>query len=218
MNAQKVSKGLLWSGAVLIALSLFLFLLIFYPVLKEEFKYRFGGAHVSDNATVVITTDPLANAQNVIVPASNDFSIIVPKIGGNAPVVPNIDSQNESVYRRALKDGVAHAKDSALPDIVGNTFLFAHSSDNFYEANRYNTVFYLLHKMEEGDDFMIVYEDEIYNYNVTGTEEVRPEAVEYLKKGENNKQTATLMTCWPPGTAANRLLIHGELIEIQDLP
>jgi len=209
---------MVWSGAVLIVLSLLLFLLIFYPVLKEEFNYRFGGDKVPDNAAVVITTDPSANAQNAIVPANSDFSIIVPKIGGNAPVVPNIDPQSESSYRTALRDGVAHAKGSALPNIQGNTFLFAHSSDNFYEANRYNTVFYLLHKMEIDDEFMIVYDDRVYNYNVTGTQEVRPEAVEYLEKGEDNKQTATLMTCWPPGTAASRLLIHGELTEIEDLP
>lgn len=208
---------MVWSGAVLIVLSLLLFLLIFYPVLKEEFNYRFGGDQLADNAEVIITSDASADAQNAIVPANNDFSIIVPKIGGNAPVVLNIDPQSESAYRSALRDGVAHAKGSALPDIQGNTFLFAHSSDNFYEANRYNTVFYLLHKMEIDDEFMIVYEGEVYNYTVTGTQEVRPEAVEYLEKGEDNRQTATLMTCWPPGTAASRLLIHGELSEIVEL-
>jgi sortase A len=99
----------------------------------------------------------------------------------------------------------------------GNTFLFAHSSDNFYTANHYNTVFYLLHKLENGDQFFIVYDDIVYKYIVSGTQEVSPDAVQYLETNSDDIQTATLMTCWPPGTTSKRLLVFGELEDFYDL-
>lgn len=208
---------MLWSGAVLVALALLLLTFIFYPVMKEEVRYRFttrGNAEIFD---VVITKDSTDNHVGSIVPIDTEFSIIVPKIGGNAPVIENIDPYNEHQYTNALENGVAHASGSAVPGEKGNTFLFAHSSDNFYTANHYNTVFYLLHKLENGDQFFIVRDNNVYKYTVSGTQEVAPEAVEYLETKSDDTQTATLMTCWPPGTASNRLLIFGELEDSYNL-
>jgi len=107
---------------------------------------------------------------------------------------------------------VAHAKGTAYPGEIGNSFYFAHSSDNFYNANRYNSVFYLLNKMEIGDVFYLVYKNEIYRYGVIEKSVVKPDAVEYIKK-ENDEKLATLMTCWPAGTTINRLVVVGKLIE-----
>lgn len=208
---------MLWSGAVLVALALLLFVLIFYPVIKEEIRYKFTTQNNSKITDIVITKESTKDKVNNIVPADAEFSIIVPKIGGNAPVIKNVDPYNETKYRNALESGVAHASGSVMPGEKGNTFLFAHSSDNFYTANHYNTVFYLLHKLENGNQFFIVHDNKVYKYIVSGTQEVTPSAVEYLETKPNDTQTATLMTCWPPGTASNRLLVFGELDDVYNL-
>ena len=152
------------------------------------------------------------NEKDVIIAKDPLFSIIIPKIGANSKVISDVDSQDSKVYQVALTKGVAHAKGSAYPGETGNSFYFAHSSDNFYNANRYNSVFYLLNKMEKGDFFYLVYKNWVYKYIVTETSIVEPEEVRYL---ENNtdKKIATLMTCWPAGTTISRLVVVGELVE-----
>lgn len=217
MNQTKIGNVMLWSGAVLVVLALLLFALIFYPVIKEEVRYRFTTKNNAQITDVVITKNSTNDQGGNIVPADAEFSIIVPKIGGNAPVIKNIDPYDEHQYRNALENGVAHANGSVTPGEKGNTFLFAHSSDNFYTANHYNTVFYLLHKLENDDEFFIVHDGTVYKYAVSGTQEVAPDAVKYLETNSRDTQTATLMTCWPPGTTSNRLLVFGELEDVYDL-
>ena len=150
--------------------------------------------------------------KDIIVAADPLFSIVIPKIGANSKVIADVDPYDPKIYQVELTKGVAHAKGTAYPGEIGNSFYFAHSSDNFYNANRYNSVFYLLNKMEIGDVFYLVYKNEIYRYGVIEKSVVKPDAVEYIKK-ENDEKLATLMTCWPAGTTINRLVVVGKLIE-----
>ncbi|KXK09401.1 MAG: Sortase family protein [Microgenomates bacterium OLB23] len=131
------------------------------------------------------------------------------KIAANAKVLKNIDPINPTVYQRALTKGVAHAKGTVLPGEGGNMFLFAHSSDNFYNANRYNSVFYLLNKLEPGDEIYIYYEGVKYTYTTTKKKIVNPEQVSYLR-GKGTQEKLILMTCWPAGTTLKRLVIEAE--------
>jgi sortase (surface protein transpeptidase) len=39
--------------------------------------------------------------------------------------------------------------------------------------------------------------------------------VSVLKQDTDDRKQITLMTCWPIGTTLNRLVLTGELIEIQ---
>lgn len=196
-------------GLLFIGLSLVLSIIIFYPIIKEEIKYKL----ITKNSTATLNGYEYKESEiETVAPIDEGFSIIVPKIGANARVIQDVDPYNETEYQRSLSKGVAHAKGSALPGEVGNTFLFAHSSDNLLNANRYNSVFYLLNKLELQDIFVIVREGKTYKYKVTDKLIVSPEQVEYLENNVNKKQ-ATLMTCWPAGTTINRLLIIGEQLE-----
>ena len=217
----KISEFLVKAGLAVLIIGVALFFLVFYPVLFQELKYLVNRPDANIEVFVekqgdLKDFDPrlVETGKTVIEPVDPNFSIIVPKISANARVIANVDPYNSKVYQRELTKGVAHAAGTAFPDQKGNTFLFAHSSDNFYNANRYNAVFYLLNKMEIGDDFLIVYEKEKYTYRVVEDKLVPPEAVEYLAAplGDPDKQTVTLMTCWPPGTTINRLVVVGELI------
>ena len=200
-------------GLLLVALSSLGVLIIFFPVLTKEVSYFFS----KPNENVPVASSELDsmryfNEKDVIIAKDPLFSIIIPKIGANSKVISDVDSQDSKVYQVALTKGVAHAKGTAYPGEAGNSFYFAHSSDNFYNANRYNSVFYLLNKMEKGDFFYLVYNNWVYKYIVTETSVVSPDKVEYLSN-KNDKKTATLMTCWPAGTTISRLVVVGELVE-----
>lgn len=192
----------------MVALALFLALLIYYPVIVKEVGYVIN----KPNANATVSTNYVLDSKNsnVIVATDPNFSIIVPKIGANSKVVPDVDPYNSLVYQRELTKGVAHAKRTVYPGQVGNSFYFAHSSDNFYNANRYNSVFYLLDKMSVGDAFYLVYKGDIYKYKVTEINVVAPDSVKYISL-ETSKKLATLMTCWPAGTTLKRLVVVGEL-------
>lgn len=143
-------------------------------------------------------------------PVDENFGIIIPKIRANSKIIANVDPYNEKEYQVALTKGVAHAKGTAFPGQTGNVFIFSHSSENFYEALRYNSIFYLLNKMEKGDEIGIYYKKNKIPYKVVEKKIVDANDVSYLKKN-SKKHTLTLMTCWPPGTTLKRLLVIAEL-------
>lgn len=208
---------LIWVGMILVGVATVIFLFTFFPVIKEEVKYHF----INNDAEVVIEKDPAVSLDEnkvIMKPVDTDFSVVIPKIRANAKVIKDVDPYDSYVYQMALTQGVAHAKGTTTPDEEGNVFLFAHSSDNFYNANRYNSVFYLLHRVEEGDNFYIIYEGKIYKYWITEKSIVEAGDVDYFSGGSrayDKPQTATLMTCWPPGTTLKRLVLVGELVEVR---
>lgn len=197
-------------GIFLIISALLVLFSTFLPATLQELKYTLKRPQMGSPTVLVdhATTSP--PDEQAIYPANLDFTVIVPKIGANVPVIANVDPQNSREYQKALKEGVAQAKGSALPDQSGNTFLFAHSSQNLAIANRYNAVFYLLHKLQKDDDFYLVYRKQIYHYKVSEVKKVAPSSFEYVA-GNQLEHTATLMTCWPPGTTLQRLLVIGTL-------
>jgi len=180
-----------------IALIIFAFVVLggtFLPVLQQEISYD------------------LAKYQNPsdikdLKPLDTDFGVIIPKIGANAHVIKNVDPYNSVIYQSALTGGVAHAKGSALPGQTGNIFLFSHSSADFLNATKYNSIFYLLSKMEKDDPIKLFYEDKEFSYLVQTKQIVASDAIQFLTY-EAKAETLTLMTCWPPGTSLRRLIVQ----------
>ncbi len=205
---------LIKAGSALILAAGVFFVVAFYPSIVSETKYLF----LKPNEDAKIIVDPNPNLDNktrekyYIKPADPEFGLVIPKIGANSKVVPNVNAYDPKIYQQALTKGVAHAEGTVFPGQIGNIFVFSHSSSNFYEANKYNSVFYLLRKLNADDFFYFTYQGKVYKYKVRETKIVEPEEVEYLTQTTSKKQ-ATLMTCWPPGTTLKRLLVVGELVE-----
>lgn len=145
-----------------------------------------------------------------LTPIDTDFSIVIPKIGASARILANVDPSNEDDFIPKLLEGVAHAQGSVFPGIKGNTYIFAHSADNFWDAGRYNAIFYLLKDLEEGDEIVIFYQGKRYNYYVTGSQIVEPEEVHFITEAKTGVEQLVLQTCWPPGTAWKRLLVFAK--------
>jgi LPXTG-site transpeptidase (sortase) family protein len=161
--------------------------------------------------------DPLIKPDGEkIEPINTDFSIIVPKVGINAPVTANINPKSEASYLPALSQGVAHASTSFLPDQDGTVYLFSHSTNYDWFVKDLNAVFYHLKSLDTGDLIVIVYKNKRYTYKLREKKVVAPNEISYLIPQHGTK-TLILQTCWPPGSTAERLLIFADLFESQAL-
>ena len=70
----------------------------------------------------------------------------------------------------------------------------------------------LWHTLVPGDTFYLTYNGQVYVYKVITKTVVEPSNVGVLDPIPGQTATATLITCDPPGTSANRLIVVGQQI------
>jgi sortase A len=213
-------------GNMLILTSLFFLVKTFYSPAISEFQYLLGRAQniryiVADKKTALQTPAQPPNmlkgifdripTEEVIQPIDTQFGIVIPKIAANSPIVPNVDVGNEQEYLKVLEKAVAHVKGTAFPGEHGHIYLFAHSTDYFWHVGTYNAIFYLLYKLQVGDEIDLFYKGQKYKYHVQGTKIVDPSHVEYVTR-KTPSEFLTLQTCWPPGTTLLRLLVFANRV------
>lgn len=149
--------------------------------------------------------------EQIIRPKDSEFTLVIPKINANANIIPNVDPTNEAEFLDALGHGVAHARGTVFPGHKGNVYLFAHSTDTWWNVGRYNAIFYLLKDLVINDQVIVYFENIRYNYTVTGTKIVDPSDVSYLVDSQKAPDEMLVMqTCWPPGTTWKRLLVFAK--------
>ncbi len=201
-------------GNILIFSSLFMLGKTFYKPVFEEIRYfidekmqkKYIVADVKNIEKGAFSKLLASKSVKILAPEDPNFSIIIPKIGANAQILSNIDASNEKEYLKSLQKGVAHTLGTAFPGEGGHVFLFAHSTDYFWNVGSYNAVFYLLYKLNPRDEIDIFYKGQRYVYKVTAKKIVDASQVEYITR-KTNKEFLTLQTCWPPGTTLKRLLV-----------
>ncbi len=209
-------------GNFLVLSTLFIVAKTFYLPVSEEVRYLYDS--VLSNRYIAgeagMQKEPpkgglaqlfKSNAVEILVPADPEFSIVIPKIGANARILPNVDASKEEVYLPALQEGVAHTLGTVFPGEKGHIFLFAHSTDYFWNVGSYNAVFYLLYKLEKGDRITLFYKGQRYVYQVIQKTVVNPDEVHYLTRKTTN-EFLTLQTCWPPGTTLKRMLVFASRV------
>lgn len=168
------------------------FIIVNFPALKIRYGYNVK----TKNHQAFVDPQkypPLATQPNYLV---------IPKIGVVAPISWNV---MESGIDTALKKGIAHYKKTALPDEIGNTFIFGHSSYYWWAEGSYKQVFALLDKVEKGDRIYVNYKKTIYAYVVTDKVVVGPDDVSVM--AQSNQKILSLMTCVPVGTNLKRLVV-----------
>ncbi len=137
--------------------------------------------------------------------------VIIPKINVEIPVVYDEPSIEEAAVQKALERGVLHYATTPEPGQQGNSVIFGHSSNNILNPGKYKFAFVLLSRLEVGDTFMLQKDSKRYVYRIYDKEIVSPSNVSVLTN-TNKPATATLITCDPPGTSINRLVVIGEQI------
>lgn len=198
----------------------------YYRSFITEFNYYLdnlvGKKHVLIRNVEKDTSDnnfrnlSLSSNELVISPIDKNFGIVIEKINVNAPIVKDVPVINHEAYLEALKWGVAHASFSGYPNEQNsNVYLFAHSSNNFWELGKYSTVFNLIYKLGTGDQINIFYEGKRYLYQVDNKlllNDFKVDETIYDSIGP----TLTLQTCYPTGTSLYRLVIRASLIGIYE--
>lgn len=216
----RTTRFLVWQtiGNALVLGALAILLLAYGPLLRDEFRYQLfslrGVAYHLDEAepaesafAALLTRKPLR-----LSPPNGDFSLVIEKIGVAAPVVAAVPVDDRAAYFNALKTGIAHARGTAYPGEIGVSYLFAHSSINFWELGPYAQVFNLLRKLGEGDRIVVFYRSIRYDYEVIG-KGVVPGFDTLPLRRPSLEPLLVLQTCDPPGTTLNRLIVTAKLLE-----
>ena len=218
-------------GNFLVLIALYGVVLTFGPAVMFQIKYQLiqlRGVHFTVQSQKKIAQKPqgqsqmknqksqsgpgfaailAGNKEQIMTPIDPLFSILIPKLGIDEQVVPNVDPDNPQDYLPVLKHAVAHARGSVFPGVGGMTYLFAHSADNWWDIEHYNAIFYTLNNLSTGDEIDIFFENRRYEYVVSQQIISDPRDVTYLTAQHEGQQQLVLQTCWPPGTTFKRLYI-----------
>ncbi len=175
-------------------------------ILFSFFNERFIAPFISPSRNVSAT--PIIGAGSSVGPESK---ILIPKINVEIPVVYDLGTNEEHAVQNALEEGVVHYTGTPDPGQTGNVSIVGHSSNNILNKGKYKFAFVLLNRMESGDTFYLQKGGVRYTYKVFENRVVPPNDVSVL--GPSSKpNTATLITCDPPGTSINRRIVVGEQI------
>jgi LPXTG-site transpeptidase (sortase) family protein len=158
-----------------------------------------------------ITALPLIISTSAVAPSATP-EVIIPKINVEIPVVYTATSDNDTVIENDLQNGVVHYPSTVLPGQDGNAAFFGHSSNNIFNPGKYKFAFVLLHELVKGDTFYLTFNGQVYVYQVISRQIVSPNDVAVLGNVAGQTATATLITCDPPGTSINRLVVVGSQI------
>ncbi|MEU1877594.1 class E sortase [Streptosporangium sp. NPDC020072] len=121
----------------------------------------------------------------------------------------------EGVGWDQLRTGPGHYPGTALPGEVGNFVLSGHRTTYAAPFNR-------LGELRRGDEIVVETRQAGYTYRVTGERVVDPGQVDVIAPVPGvpgrrpTKAVITLSTCHPEYSAAQRLIVSGELVRRED--
>ena len=144
--------------------------------------------------------------------------VLIPKINVEIPVDYSQTTTDAKAIELALDKGIVHYPTTSKPGQAGNAAFFGHSSNNIFNPGKYKFAFVLLKELVEGDIFYLSNDGETYAYRVFSKRVVQPSEVSVLGAIAGKTSTATLITCDPPGTSINRLVVVGEQISPESDP
>ena len=135
--------------------------------------------------------DPYAD-----VPVTQVGSIAIPAIGVDLPLF-------EGIWLTVIDRGPAHWPGTAAPGGWGNVVVAAHRTTHGGPFKR-------IGELVPGQEIVLRDERGTYTYVVTGSEVVTPLDMRIVDQEPGH--TITLFACHPIGSAAQRLVVHGELV------
>ncbi len=211
-----VTKGLLKKSYLLSIALIFIFFIwlvnTFLPILVVELKFqskKILTEQLKIDSLVQLFIPNFSTMSWIGTGKHREFGIYIPSIYIDEPVIFNVNANDEKTYKKALKQGIAHAAGTNFPGSgSGLGYYFAHSSSQEFIA-QYNAVFYLLGKLKKGDEIYIWHNKQRYDYQVTETKITKTSEVAFIDQSYS-KETIVLQTCWPPGTTSKRLLVFAE--------
>ena len=126
--------------------------------------------------------------------------------------IPKIELEwivNEGSDTKTLKEGPGHIPETPLPGDTGRCTISGHRTT-------YGAPFNKIDRLENGDlIYLETIKGDLFTYAVTGLEIVKPKDV-YILEGTNKKELL-LTSCYPEYSAAERIILMSELLNIYPL-
>ena len=164
-------------------------------------------AYVSDGQVEVPATGGGLPALPTPEPAPDDPFADVPIVPIGSIEIPKIGLEHtiyEGVELTVIDEGPGHWPGSAEPGEWGNTVIAGHRVTH-------SRPFRDIDVLAPGDEIILRNRDGIHRYAVTDTRIVDPAALWIVDQRAG--RTLTLFACHPPGSAAQRIVVSGELVE-----
>lgn len=150
---------------------------------------------------------------NIDTSYKKDMYIDIDSVGiKNIRIASNVESSDEKTYNEYLRGGVAHFKGTPLPGDGGNSFIYGHSAvESFFSRHKDypETIFSRLGNIDVGQNISIRKDNKTLEYVVRRKKIIEPEDFSVLQP-TGDKETVTLMTCWPLGIGTKRLIVVAE--------
>lgn len=135
-----------------------------------------------------------------------EYTLSIPKL--------NIRKARVVVGGEDLAKSLVHYLPQSLPGEYGNVAIFGHSTlPQLYDPKDYKTIFTYLSSLEKGDKIYISLGEFEYQYEVTTLFIVKPKDISVLEQKKDDAYL-TLITCEPPGTWLERLVVTAKLTKI----
>ncbi|PIQ73768.1 hypothetical protein COV58_00690 [Candidatus Roizmanbacteria bacterium CG11_big_fil_rev_8_21_14_0_20_36_8] len=133
-----------------------------------------------------------------------EYSLSIPRL--------NLDELSVVVGGNDLSKSLIHYLPTSLPGQYGNVAIFGHSTlPQLFNSKDYKSVFTYLPKLEVNDSIFITVEGKEYEYEVYNMYIVDADEVSVLEQ-QFNDAVLTLVTCVPPGTYLQRLIVNARLV------
>lgn len=131
------------------------------------------------------------------------YYISIPKI--------NISNARVSTVDMDLAQHMVNYAGTAIPPEKGNAVTFAHSTlPSLYVPGNYKTILANAYKLAVGDEFFITVDGQQYTYDIYNITVVDPDDTSVFAQSYDDSYF-TLITCTPPGTTFQRLVIKSRL-------
>lgn len=135
-----------------------------------------------------------------------EYFLTIPKL--------NINRAKVILGAEDLSKSLIHYLPTTLPGEYGNVAIFGHSTlPQLFNVKDYKSIFTYLPSLKEGDKIVINLGDLEYEYEVVSMFVVKPEQVSVLEQ-KNDASYLTLVTCVPPGTYWQRLVVLAKLSKL----
>ncbi|EKE15189.1 MAG: hypothetical protein ACD_12C00116G0009 [uncultured bacterium] len=135
-----------------------------------------------------------------------EYTLSIPKL--------NIKKARVIVGGEDLTKSLVHYLPQSLPGEYGNVAIFGHSTlPQLYNPKDYKTIFTYLSSLEKGDKIFVNVGEFEYQYEVTTLFIVKPKDISVLEQKKDDSYL-TLITCEPPGTWLERLVVTAKLTKI----
>jgi LPXTG-site transpeptidase (sortase) family protein len=155
------------------------------------------------------------DAGSIAVDTETVGQLEVPSLKISAPIIWTKDTKD---FNKDLQSGVIHYPGTAMPGQIGTTYISGHSSNYAWAKGSYNQIFATLGKLALNSSFQITIKQTngqmaTLHYVVISSKEYLPADQEQFKN--TGKSVVALSTCWPVGSTAKRLVVVGELTQIE---